>query len=108
MSITYDIHSFNHEIKQEYLSEPITPLPDVYVAYKIYYNGKVVAVQVSFKIGIPEKIVNWEALNNEIKEAAEKDSKRWMRPGWGGGRSVEKYNDPVEAHYLEQRNSYKK
>ncbi len=108
MSINYKVHSFNHEIKQEYLSEPMSPLPDVYVSYYNYYNGKVVAVQTSFKIDIPEKITNWEALKQEIREAAEKDSGKYLAPGEGRGNRMGKYNDPVEAHYLESNQVYKK
>lgn len=108
MSISYHIHSFNHEIKREFLSEPMNPLPDVYVSYKVYYNGKVVDLQTSYKLGIPEKIINWQVLNEEIRKAAEKDSRKYLRPGWGRRSDIEKLNnDPVEAHYFESNQVYK-
>lgn len=106
MSITYHVHSIDLEIKQEYLSEIMTPLPDVHVGYKIYYNGKVVAVQTSFPIDIPEKIINWTALKDEIRKACEKDSKRWIRPGWRGSGRVT--DDPLEVLEMENQQVYKK
>lgn len=86
-------------IKAEFLSENI--ISDVYISYKLFWDSKVEVCRISFGLGVPEKITNWESLNEAVKLAAEKDSKRFAPPGRGRAGKVS--DDPREMYELEQR-----
>jgi hypothetical protein len=97
--MNYKQFSFLLPIETEFLSEKITT--DVYVTYRLFWDYRIQVVRTSYVLGIPEKITNWEGLNEAIKTAAEKDGKKFAPPGKGRpGRMSE---DPREVYELEQR-----
>lgn len=92
--------SFFMTIGRVFLSESINPKPQVYVSYKLFWDGKVEVLRTSYEPAVTEKITNWQGLNEVIKQAAEKDSKRFAPPGKERiGRITE---DPREVYYLEE------
>lgn len=88
-------------LSAEFLSEQIEPAPQVYVSYKLFWNSKVVVLRASYELGVTEKITNWQGLNEAIRLAAEKDSKRYTVPG--KERTGWITEDPREVLEIEKR-----
>jgi hypothetical protein len=71
------------------------------VHYAFHWNKKVDVQAFYVKPGMGKLIVNWEKLEEEIRLAAENNSKMYKVPGEGGGFKYE--TDPLRILELEER-----
>lgn len=92
-------------IGRDFLISPVTPLPTVYVRYKLHFNGKVEVMIHTYLPDVPENIKDLKALKEKIQEAAEKYSKRYLPVNRGSSGS--KLNDEKELLEWENQIVYK-
>lgn len=102
------VHSFDLPVSTDFLTKPVYPLPVVYVAYKLWYNGKITDIHYNMPHGFGGMVKDWVLFDEHVRAACESNKKRFKLPGRGGKGNIGKYEDPVEAYYLESNRAYKR
>ncbi len=102
---SYAVHSFDFPVSTDFLSQPASPLPVVYVAYKIWFTGKICDIHIKYPIGMPQNIKDWDGFDKEVRMACESNSKNYLRPGdWISVAKPEM--SPMEFHNMYERSKY--
>ncbi len=100
--MTYAIHSFSLPISMDYLTTPLSPLPVVHIAYKLWYTGKIEDIHYNFPVGVPVMIKDWIAFDEEVKAACESNAESKRLPGDWMSRARPELS-PQEFHNLYQQ-----
>lgn len=102
---SHHIHTCTMPIPLDCLHQYMSPLPEVYIGYQLWYNKKVVVIRLQLDPGVGKNIKDWDRLEKDVQLAAENNSKSKIVPGQERSRRVD--TDPQKVLEREQHASIK-
>ena len=100
--MTTAVHSFDLPVSTDLLTKTVYPLPVVYVAYKLWYNGKITDIHYNMPLGFGGMVKDWVLFDEHVKAACESNKENYRLHGdWMSRASPEM--SPLEFHELYQQ-----